>query len=155
MADLLEEARLAEGGGRIAEVVLEDVGVVDAGVERQGAGELHVPPGRDEHVVASADEGFHDELALADRPVVEQRPHEAVDRIAAEVLGDREDASVPLRGVDDRVAAADRQRQRLLAHRVQAEIEQRHADAVMRRRVGRAVGADQSLDLRATSARRR
>ena len=34
MPDLLVQAHLAEGAGRVAEVVLQDVGVVDAGVER-------------------------------------------------------------------------------------------------------------------------
>ena len=47
-ARLLEEAGLAEGADGVAEVVLQDVGVVDAGVERDGAGQLLVPPGGDD-----------------------------------------------------------------------------------------------------------
>ena len=113
----------------------------------EGARQLHVPPRRDEHVVAPADDGLHDEAALADRAVVEQRADEAVDRVAPEVLGDRQDSSVPLRRLDDRVAAADGQRQRLLAHRVQTEVEQGDGDAVVRGRVRRAVGGVQPVDL--------
>ena len=122
---LLEQAGLPVGGRRVAEVVLEDVGVVDAGIERERAGQLHVPPGRDEQAVPAGDGGFHDELPVADRAVVEQGADEAIDRVAPEVLGDREDPAVPLGRLDHGVAAADGQRERLLAHRVQAEIEQR------------------------------
>ena len=146
MPDLLEEARLAEGGGRVAEVVLQDVGVVDAGVEGQGARELHVPPRRDEHDVAAADEGLHDERrspiapssssARTRRLIGSRRKFSATDRIrpflcAASMIA---------------IAAADGQRQRLLAHRVEAVVQQGDGDAVVRRRVRRAIGGDQPVD---------
>src|SRR5438874_13116222 len=38
----LQQPHLAEGAERVAEVVLENVGVVDTGVERNGAGQFHV-----------------------------------------------------------------------------------------------------------------
>ena len=50
-----EQTYLAEGAGRLAKVVLQDVGIVDARVQRDGARELHVPPGRDQDAVAPAE----------------------------------------------------------------------------------------------------
>ena len=142
----LEESHLTEGARRVAEVVLEDVGAMDAGVERQRAGQLLVPPGGDEERVAATDRRLHHELPFADRAVVEQRPHQPVDRIAPVVLGDGQDLPAPLGRGDDPVAAADGQRQRLLAKGMQSQVEQVGGDAVVRAGVGGAGRCRQSLD---------
>ena len=83
---LLEEPGLSVGAGCVTEVVLQDVGTMDAGVERDGPVELLMPPGRDHHGVAAAHGRLHDELPLADGAVVEQRPHQPVDGVATEIL---------------------------------------------------------------------
>ncbi len=155
LTDLLEETRLSESRRRRAEIVLEDIGVVDAGVEGQRARDLHVPPGVMNMLLRPPTDRFHDELPLTDRLVVQQRADQPVDRVAPEILGNREDPSVSPCGVDDQIAAPDRQGEGLLAHRVKPEIEQRDADAMMCGRVGGAVGPDQALRLPSTSARRR
>src|SRR5438132_14314824 len=83
-----EKPHLAECALRVAEVVLQNVSVVDARVERDRSAELHVSPGGDDDAVASADLRVHDELRTADRSVVDQGANEAVDRIAPKVLSD-------------------------------------------------------------------
>ena len=97
--------------------------------------------------IAPADGGLHDELGLADRPVVDQGADEAVDRVAPVVLGHGEDLAAALRRGDDAVAAADGQRQRFLAEGVQTQIEEVGGDAVVRAGVGRAVGRLQAVRL--------
>ncbi len=100
---------------RVAEVVLQDVGVVDAGIERDRAGHFHVSPRGDDDAVAATHIRLHDELRLADRAVIQERAHQPIHRVAAIVLGYRQNPAT-LRGRgDDAVAAAYGQRQRLLA----------------------------------------
>ena len=50
--------------------------------------------------VAAADAGLDHQARRADGAVVDQRAGQAVDRVAAEVLGDREDAAVLARRLD-------------------------------------------------------
>ena len=52
---------------------------------------------------------------VADGAVVDQGADQPVDRVAAVVLGDRDDLPGPLRRLHDDVAAAQGDRQRLLA----------------------------------------
>ena len=99
-----------------------------------------VPPGGDEDLVATPDRRFHDELAFTDRAIIEERPDEAVDRIAAVVFRDREFFAGAIGGGDDLLTAANGQRERFFAEGVQSEIEERGRDGVMRPRIGGAIG---------------
>src|SRR5437868_12175725 len=61
-----EQPHLAESTLRVAVVVLQNVGIMHARVERDCAAELHVSPWGDDDAVASADLRVHDELRTAD-----------------------------------------------------------------------------------------
>ena len=119
---------------------------MNTSVEGDGPVQLLMPPGRDHHGVATTHGRLHDELPLANGPIVEQRPHQPVDRVAAEILRHRQDLATALRRVDDAVAASHRQRQRFLTERVQAELEELRGDAVVRTRISRAGGSLQPLE---------
>ena len=79
---------LAIDAADFAEVETQDVGVVDAGVDDDGAGVLHVPPGRDGDRVLATDARFDHQPGCADGTSGDQRPGEAVDRVASVVLAD-------------------------------------------------------------------
>ena len=100
-----------------------------------------MPPGRDEDLVPPLYAGLHHELPFSDRAIVKQRANQAIDGITSEIFGNGEYLSALMRGGDDQVAASNGERQRLFAHRVQAEIQERGADSVMAWRVRRAVCA--------------
>ena len=73
----------------------------------------------------------------ADGAVVDQRAGQAVDRVAAVVLGDRQDLAGPLRAASTiRLQPRTVTRQRLLAQEVQAGFEagRRRRDGASRRR---------------------
>ena len=120
---------------------------MDAGVEGDRAHELHVPPGRDDDPVLPSDTGFHEELAVADRAVVEQCTQKAVDRVAPEIFGDGEDPVVPGCGVDHLVARADGEGEWLLAEGVETVVEEGGRDAVMESGFDRAGRGFETVDL--------
>src|SRR5262249_59535513 len=70
VAHALVQARLAPDQLDSAQVVAEDVRVVDAGVECDRAGLLHVPPGRDGDAIAAADVRLDHQAWRADGAVV-------------------------------------------------------------------------------------
>ena len=98
-----------------------------------------MPPGGDEQSFRPPTRVSMMNWRLADRLVVEEGADQPVDRVAPEVLSDREDLSVALRRRDDQVATMDRQSERLFAHGVQAEIEQSRGNLLVRRSVRCAV----------------
>ena len=64
----------------------------------------------------------------ADRPGVEQRLRQPVDRVAPVVLGHGQPAAGPVRRIDERGALGDGQRDRFLDHHVQAVFQRRDPD---------------------------
>lgn len=116
-------------------------------VEGECAGEFHMPPGGDEHIVPPLYAGLHDKLPFSDRIVVQQRPDQAIDGITSEIFGNGQYLSASMGGGDDVIAASYGERQRLFAHRVQSEIQERGADSMMGGCVRGAVRADQSVNL--------
>ena len=149
---LLVEAGLAVDRADLAQVVAQDVGVVDAGVDGDRAVLLHVAPRRDDDPVAAVDAGLEHQARRPDRAVVDQGADQPVDRVAAVVLGDRDDLAGALGRLDDPVAAAQRDGQRLLAQEVQPGLQAGEGDGVVRAGVGRDAGR---LDLRHLAGHRR
>ena len=84
---------------------------------------------------------------LADRSVVEERPHEPVDRVAPKILRHRQHLAAPLRRGDDAVATADGQGQRFFTEGVQTQVEQSAGHEMMRPGIGRAGGRLQPVGL--------
>ena len=62
-----------------------------------------------------------------DRIVVQQRPDQAIDGMTSEIFGNGQYLSASIGGGDDEIAASNGERQRLFAHRVQSEIQERGA----------------------------
>ncbi len=131
-AHLFVEARFTKYGADLADQKAQDVGVVDAGIHRDGASVLHVPPRSNRDAVLAADVRFDDQAWLADRAVGDEAAGQPVDRIAAVILGHRHDALRTLGSLGNDVAGANGQRQWLLAQHVQPSIQTGDRDAMVR-----------------------
>jgi len=81
----------------------------------------------------------HDELPGADGSVVEQRPHQAIDWITAEIPATEK--TLPLRWLASITMLQPRMIRPVAFHTwCKTEIEQSRADPVVSRRISRAVG---------------
>src|SRR5262249_55736781 len=114
VANLFVQSNLAIDRADLAQVVAQNVGVVDAGVDHDRAGLLHLAPRRDGDSVSTADVGFDHQPWRANRSGVDERAGQTIDRIAAIVFAYRHDPIRALRGVDDQLAAAHSEREWLL-----------------------------------------
>jgi hypothetical protein len=89
----------------------------------------------------------------ADDPALQQRRHQAVDRIAPVILRRGQHRTGSGRGVDQQAGCADRQPQRLLTQHVLACLKQRHTQGVMCPNVGHQVHSVQECSARAGEER--
>ena len=130
------ESRLGVDVRHRTHEVLQDVREVNAHVEQQAADVLQVPPHRDQHLVAAAGRVVDHVAGRSDHAGVQQGLGEPVYRIAAVVLGDRQDAPGPVRGFAHEAASADRETHGLLRHHVPSPGRRVGAHRVMETRIG-------------------
>ena len=105
---------------------------MDPGVDSDRAGVLHVPPRCDRDAIATADVRFKHQARLAYRSVANECLRQPVDRIAAVVFGNRNDAPGATGCCCDGVTRSNRQRQGFFAQQVQPGLQTGNGHLVVR-----------------------